>query len=169
MNGMTNPTPPRLYLDANIFIAAFETRNERVLSLFLNRPKASGAFLFTSLLTKAELLVIPYRNRDDRLITVYENWMESNDILSVGPIDGDALQYAAVLRAQYPSLKLPDAIHLSTAVGFECSHFVSFDQQFQNMPSIAHFRYGVVQATRTPMYISPSDGFFSQLTEQLLS
>lgn len=166
---MTEPKAHRLYLDANVFIAAFETQNTDIFSLFVDPPRRPGPFLFTSLLTRAELLVHPYRCGNDRLISVYENWTESNEILSVGPIDAESLRYAAVLRAQYPSLKLPDAIHLSTAFGIECTHFVSFDQQFGQMPSISHTRYGMTRTMAAPTYVNPADDAFLDLVKQVVS
>lgn len=165
---MSDVPSPKLYLDTNIFIAAFEAGNERVLPLFVGQPRHPGTYLFTSLLTRAEVLVHPYRDGNDRLIGVYENWTESNEILSVGPIEPETLRYAAVLRAQYNSVKLPDAIHLSTAIGFECTHFVSFDKHFEKMPTVTHMRYGMAKSINTPTYVNPANGQFLKLVERVL-
>jgi predicted nucleic acid-binding protein len=165
---MINSSAPRLYLDTNVFIATFEANDQNSFHLFAGNPRRQESFLFTSLLTRAELLVYPYRNNDDRLIDVYLNWTVSNAILSVGEIDGEVLRYAAVLRAQYQSLKLPDAVHLSTAIGFECTHFVSFDQGFQQMDSITHTMHETTRTVPAPKYINPSDSSFVNVVRQVL-
>lgn len=43
---------------------------------------------------------------------------------------------AARLRAQYPALKLPDAIHAATAQAFACSHFLTNDMRFGEVPNL---------------------------------
>lgn len=165
---MTDHPTPKLYLDANIFISALERQNEQLMRLFAGDTRADGQFLFTSALTKAEVLVLPYREGGDRLISVYENWTESDEKLKVGPIDSEVLRYAAVLRAQYKFLKLPDAIHLSTALGLECTHFVSFDAGLARISQITHQRYGLHKSTDMPRYVSPNEKVFASVLGEVL-
>ena len=156
----------RLYLDSNIFIYAFEGRRTDVMKLFVDTDPSRGR-LFTSVLTKSELLVKPLRERDDRLAETYESWLVTNDILEVGEIDGAVARYAAVLRAQYRFLKLPDAIHLSTAAGFGCTHFVSFDGELSKVSEISHVRWGIERAQKMPTFLSPDDPSFERVIEEL--
>jgi predicted nucleic acid-binding protein len=143
----------RLYLDANILILLGEGKDERaslLTELAAGQEPSSTPFLCTSALTLAELLVKPYRETDDRLIQQYENWMTPGGFMEIGPVHNSALRYAAVLRAQYRSIKLPDAIHLSTAIGFGCSHFLSGDTRIPDRIELYHTRWGV---TRGPSIV----------------
>ncbi|MBN9078993.1 MAG: PIN domain-containing protein [Rhizobiales bacterium] len=138
--------PTRLYLDTNVFIAMFERNDELarlLLHLFSLNNDISKPFLTTSELSLAELLVLPYREGDDRLQHVYDNATISNEMIEVGPVNRDVLWQAAVLKASYTKLKLPDAIHLSTAMLFRCSHFLTADKRLFGTYSTAQRRGGV--------------------------
>jgi len=143
----------RLYVDANVFIRLFEGNDALAVALgrlFLTERQSAFLRLATSELTLAELLVLPYRERNDRLIDLYDNWTISNAYLEVGPIDRSVLWYAAVLRAQYRSLKTPDAIHVSTAIGMGCRQFLTGDERLSDKYELVHSRYGI---TRGPVSI----------------
>jgi predicted nucleic acid-binding protein len=136
----------RIYLDTNIFIVAFERRDElsdRLALLFSTRQSSQTRFV-TSELTLSELLVVPYRDNDDSLIDTYESLILTNNWLEVVPVAQPTLRYAAVLRSQYRSLKLPDAIHLSTAIGTNCSHILTEDRGINGEYRLQHPRYGIV-------------------------
>lgn len=149
----------RLYVDANIFIRLFEGNDElsRTLTdLFLIERTDKEPFLATSELTLAELLVKPYRESDDQLIDLYDNWTISNPYLEVGPVNRQVLWYAALFRAQHENLKLPDAIHLSTAVGMNCTHFLSADKRLSERYVVVHNRYGIVKGPAAVEIVRPS-------------
>src|SRR5688572_24313959 len=110
---------PRLYLDANIFILAFENNDDvarKLLELISLNENAKTHFLATSELTLAELMVDPIRKNNDRLIEIYENLTIGNALIKIGTVSRDVLWHAAQLRAENLFLRLPDAIHLSTAM-----------------------------------------------------
>lgn len=112
----------RVYLDANIFIYLFEGNDDRageLRSLLLGSQSSELQFFTTSELTLAETLVGGYRRADENLISLYDNWTISNSTVEVGPVDRSILWRSAILRSRYPSLKLPDAIHLATAFAAE--------------------------------------------------
>ncbi len=149
----------RLYLDANIFIRIFEGSDDVKAALFellVTCEAHSLPFLTTSELTFAEVLVDPYRRKDEQLIQLYDNWTISNSILEVGPVSREALYYAAVLRALHKSLKLPDAIHLSTAFGFECSHFLTSDERLAGEYQLSNTRYGVTKGVLVLKVLRPT-------------
>ncbi|MEM7461596.1 MAG: PIN domain-containing protein [Pseudomonadota bacterium] len=159
--------PPVLYLDTNVFIAAIENRHELAFDLLEIGALSTTTILCTSLLTIAELLVKPLKEENDRLVEIYKALADGNDGLSVGPVDKDSLYHASVLRANYRFLKLPDAIHLSTAIGFRCKYFVSFDDDLKKINAITHTRWGVTKAQPTPKYISPDESKFQDLVSDL--
>lgn len=124
----------RVYLDANIFIAAFEGRGTASdLSAALLLAPAGRApqspRLITSELTLSELLVKPLELERDDLVREYEYWTKTNIFLEVRPVDRQALRKAAELRATHKTLKLPDAIHLASAVNAGCRYFLTDDMR----------------------------------------
>lgn len=136
----------RLYLDANILILLGEGRDDRaalLTELVVAQPPSQTPFLCTSELTLAEVLVKPLREDDDRLVTQYENWMVPEGFMEIGPVDSSTLRHAAVLRSRYKAIKLPDAIHISTAIGLGCSHLLSGDRRLPDRVELFHARWDV--------------------------
>lgn len=137
----------RLYLDTNVFIAMAEGDDDLSSALYdlasSNYP--DGDFLFTSELALAELLVKPYREQNDELISLYDNWIQPDGWLEAGPVDRNILRYAAVVREKFQGIKLPDAIHISTAIGFKCSHILTGDKRLPENLQLHHTRWAITQ------------------------
>lgn len=136
MNGTIDAKPDtRVYLDTNIFIEIFEGRgrlSELLTQLLIaveNEDRRQR--LVTSELALAELLVKPIALQRHDLIRIYDNWTTSNSYLEVVPVVRDVLSDAAALRASDRSLKLPDAIHLTTARGTHCRYFLTRDKRIK--------------------------------------
>ena len=125
--------PKLLYLDANIFIEMIEVASARTFHLRDLLSANDGSRppnLVTSELTLAEVLVKPYSNANAGFIQDYESMLTNGGpLLIVAPANRDVMKGAAALRGKYPSLKLPYAIHISTAFEFDCTHFLSADQR----------------------------------------
>jgi hypothetical protein len=116
----------KLYLDANIIIMLGEGAGEitALLSeLAVQQEPEEPPFLCTSEPTLAEVLVHPHRHQQDDLINLYDGWLTQGGFLELGPVHRDVLYYAALVRSAYRTIKLPDAIHIPTAIRLECSHF----------------------------------------------
>jgi predicted nucleic acid-binding protein len=149
----------RIYLDTNIFIALKETGGDlglKLVELLAAAPTGTQPFLTTSELTLAELLTKPHTEGRDDLIDQYDNWMLPSPWLDVGPVERSTLWFAAILRSNYRSLKLPDAIHISTAIGFECSHLLTNDNGMKGDYQIIHKRYGPASASSTLTVVRPT-------------
>jgi predicted nucleic acid-binding protein len=157
----------RLYVDANIIIHLVEHRDElsKALTDLFTAQDNGRPFLVTSELTLTELLIGPCRDGDDRLIHRYEASTWSNDQLEVAPVIRAVLWDAAVLRAQYATLKTPDAIHVSTAIGMRCSHFLTADKRLANRYELTHHRYALARGSATLDVIRPDLAVVHQLTE----
>jgi predicted nucleic acid-binding protein len=135
----------RLYLDTNVFIAMAEGADDLSAALYglVADQQSKQRFLCTSELSLAELLVRPYREENDSLVQLYDNWIMPSSWLDVGPVDRNVLWFAAVVRQQHGSIKLPDAIHISTAIGLGCSHILTGDQRIPREISLTHKRWGI--------------------------
>ena len=120
---------PLLYIDTNVFIAALEgpEGTSDVAWQVLEAIERGDAVGVTSELTLAELLVQPMRRGDGELVSTYEAMIASDGVFTVAPVDRGALVTAARLRADHPSLRLPDAIHLATAIATGAGHLVTRD------------------------------------------
>ncbi len=129
----------RLYLDSNVFIALFET-NDRLSSAIMammTRGRAVSERCFvTSRLSLAEVVVKPKRSGDANLLAGYLDWLGeprplSRATLDVIDVDTAVLLSAGELRARHPAMKLPDAVHVATAMISGCSHVLSADLRLQ--------------------------------------
>ncbi|MCD2172657.1 type II toxin-antitoxin system VapC family toxin [Rhizobium sp. C4] len=125
------PPNARIYLDTNIFIFALEGEDAELrmvlAELFSIAPQKNEIRFVTSLITVSEGLVRPYRLAHADLIDQYERTLLDSPWLQNIPVDFRILQTAAILRAQNLGLKLPDAIHLATALLLGCSVFLTAD------------------------------------------
>lgn len=135
---------PRLYLDANVFIAAYETETARSdHAWWILTAIEDGEFVgVTSELTLAEILVKPIEDGDEDLVRRYKDIVTSGDELIVVAVDRDILIEAAGLRSQRKSLRLPDAIHVASARRAGCAHIVSDDRRLPFAPGVEVVRLG---------------------------
>jgi predicted nucleic acid-binding protein len=136
---------PRVCLDTNVFIALVEdedeTRASLLSELICRQPLDKAPIFCTSEISLAETLVKPLRLQREAVIQRYEDTIQTSYWLDVVPVARDVLYYAAVIRSQF-KLKLPDAIHLSTAYAAGCTHFLTRDTDFQDTYSLRHTRHG---------------------------
>jgi len=131
-------SPPRVYLDANVFIAAFENPGAHSDHAWwiidaIENGEIVGA---TSEITLAEVLVKPVELGDSELADGYEKMIVSASGFEVLPVRRDILIDAARLRANRTSLRLPDAIHIATARALSCTIMVSDDRRLPAIDDI---------------------------------
>ena len=123
----------RLYVDANVLIKAVEGSGET--QSFCRRllQPHDGVVVVTSELSVAEVLVGPFKKRGESiegpLSSAFMALLRPGGSIDVVPVGRDILIGAARLRATRPALKLPDAIHWSTATASDCTHFVTGDER----------------------------------------
>jgi uncharacterized protein len=161
---------PRLYLDANIFIYAFENtdeKSERLRALIAATSSPAHRFLATSELTLAEIIVGPLRNENQRLIEIYEGITIGNSFVYVGTVSRDVLWLAAVLRSENRQLRLPDAIHLATAMLFGCDYFLSGDLRLSASYSIGRTSRHVQSGKSSISVVRPEFPLIDKLAAEL--
>jgi predicted nucleic acid-binding protein len=131
----------RIYLDANIVIDMVETSGEMgdLLRRFAtDHPADRLPFFRTSGLTLSEVLVHSVRNGNSDLASVYLQMLAGEYWLTVSSVSKPVLETASILRASRGSMKLPDAIHVATAMLSGCSHFLTQDQRITDFESLKH-------------------------------
>ena len=138
------PAFRRVYLDTNIFIKMVEGQPEEADPLLQLAIAAEGnsPFLFTSELTLAELIVRPYAQQQGMHVDSYDGMLLTNSGLTVTPVDRSVFWSAGVVRSRYPSIKLHDAIHLSAAIGLECSDLMTADHDLAGSYQLLDSRHG---------------------------
>jgi predicted nucleic acid-binding protein len=141
---MTDIPRVGVYLDTNVFIELLDRRTVVTQALWkLFGPEAGRSHqIVTSELTLSEILVgaidlaLTTNNYAKHDLFVDSLMTKGNEQLVV-PVDRTVLTHAALLRAQLPrftdrKIKLPDAIHLATALQMKCSFFVTGDKGLRN-------------------------------------
>jgi predicted nucleic acid-binding protein len=122
----------RVYLDTNVFIYAVEGLEAfaPMLAALFARMEAGEIRASTSELALAEALAKPIEAGREDVVRVYEAMLTPSGWLSVLPVDRAVLIEAARLRAGL-KLRLPDAIHIATAVRAGCDLVLSNDKRMK--------------------------------------
>lgn len=132
MAGVAGLLGKAVYLDTNVFVYAAEgfARYKAFIEGLFREIDAGHVDAVTSELTLAELLVKPLEIGRQDIADLYAELIQSSDQLIVIPIDRSILMAAARYRAQL-KIKLPDAIHVATAVAAGCERFLSNDRNIK--------------------------------------
>src|SRR5262245_64686788 len=124
----------RVYADANIIIYAVEgfvAYLDQIRAL-MTAMNTGEIIVVTSELTLAEVLVKPLKDQNPAIQHAYKAFLAPTQVLEVVPISRDILEEAAQWRAT-TKLKLPDAIHLATALRSKCDSFLTNDDVFRSL------------------------------------
>ena len=126
-------TPPRVYLDANVFITAFEQTGARSdHAWWILEAVENGEIIgATSEITLAEVLVKPVERDASDLAAAYDSMIVSGPNFEVLPVRREVLVAAAGIRAGRQSVRLPDAIHIASAMAMDCRFFVTEDRRLK--------------------------------------
>lgn len=141
---------PLAYIDTNVFIMGFESPFETAkpvqdLLVALREQPLSAV---TSELTLAELLapnLSPKALAPDERRRLYLDLLIWSNLIELKPVTRDILIETADLRQATPC-KLPDAIHVATAVHAKCGLFLSRDKRMRlpaGMMQISPDRSGI--------------------------
>ena len=127
----------RIYLDTNIIVYAVEepvslTRGQAAL---FNAIDEGSVHAFTSELALAECLAHPFAVNDAILASAYERFLGVETELELVQIDRQILISAAHIRA-LTKTKLPDAIHVASAMSVGATIFVTADRGIKPPPGL---------------------------------
>jgi predicted nucleic acid-binding protein len=82
-----------------------------------------------------EVLVQPVRNDDISLAERYESVLLDSNYFHLQHVTVNIARRAAHLRAQY-NLKIPDALHVATAIETGCQAFLTNDRSIQRVQGL---------------------------------
>jgi predicted nucleic acid-binding protein len=142
-SGMNVVERPRIYLDTNLFIDAFEGPDEvsTIVRPLLFELRNHPGLAVTSELTLAEVLVRPEREHHTYLKRIYLDLLIWSKAIDLKPVSRQILlesaRYRAVAHPTKPGPEenrrnfLPDAIHVVTAIFENCQFFVARDTRIR--------------------------------------
>jgi predicted nucleic acid-binding protein len=141
---------PKVYLDANFFIYALEAMAPwaRAAGAVLESMDGGQLAAVTSELSLAECLVKPLELGLTDIAKAYLELLKDHRFLSVLPVTREILIEAARLRS-LSRIKLPDAIHVATALQKGCSSFLTNDDRLR-IEGLAVVRWHDLDASFSP-------------------
>lgn len=122
-------TAPLIYfLNAN---SDFRPKMTYILSCLTK----NNSSLVTSVVTCAEYLVHPYRQKNIGAVTAFWQFLYDADVY-IFNIDNDVADKAAQIRAKYVNIKAFDAMQLACACCKNCDIFLTNDKQLRQFSEI---------------------------------
>ncbi|MCW2308751.1 type II toxin-antitoxin system VapC family toxin [Rhodobium gokarnense] len=145
---MTEGVEPPIYLDTNVFIYALEGAGDAAVPAqrlieYLRENEGRGVTseltlaeaAFSKRLTPREIERQRQEGKPPRRFAGKRSYYElllSSGVVTLEPVSRAVLEETIELRqAQSAKVKLPDAIHLATAVLSRCRYFVTGDKQIR--------------------------------------
>lgn len=126
----------RIALDTNVFISLFsrEPLGEKVVPLIDAAANQGRVELIASVLSFAECAVKPYQDGNWAALDKIKLMFQMPN-LTVYPVDALVSEEAARLRAVY-NFKMPDAIHVATAIIQRADVFLTNDYRLASVKEI---------------------------------
>ena len=126
-----------VYFDANIFIYLLEHHSdlgEICLSIVQSAvdKELDG---YSGDLVLAELLVKPLKENNARAVKAVKDLFSKETRIELLPHKRSTFETAAHLRASY-KIKLPDALHIATAIENQIEIFLTNDREIPSIPEI---------------------------------
>jgi predicted nucleic acid-binding protein len=90
----------------------------------------------TSIITLLEVLVQPIRLGDQYLALQYRKMLFGTRGLTTILLSSDIAEEAAKLRADYKSVRTPDAIQMATAISMSAPFFLTNDIRLPSLPGL---------------------------------
>lgn len=118
-------------LDSNIFIRALDdptSLGEKSRNL-IEEIKEITPRIFISTMVLEEFFVRVYKEKRDKDIQRYLDFINLDGLCIIIDINKEIALRAAKLRAQYPSLRAPDAIHIASAIAVKANIFITTDRR----------------------------------------
>jgi|WetSurMetagenome_2_1015567.scaffolds.fasta_scaffold1381852_1 uncharacterized protein len=126
-----------IYADSGIvirWVEGVECVRAPIESLWSQLPSDSRIFV-ASRLTRLECRCKPLRERDDELLRLYDVFFAGKEV-DLREIDSAVIEKATAIRASL-RLKVPDAIHVATAMLASVAEFWTTDQRLSKCPGLA--------------------------------
>ena len=91
---------------------------------------------FSSVLTLAEVLVLPLRQGDQQLVQAYQEILVAGDDYELVVVTPEIAVTAADIRARY-GLGTPDSLHVATAIATHCDTMLTNDSDMKRIKELS--------------------------------
>jgi predicted nucleic acid-binding protein len=115
----------RIYLDSAVIIYLVE-QPPGFFPAVVSWLKKNPGDLVSGELARMESLVIPVRTGNLALVKEFEDFFRLQ-VVQLGALDRPVLDRTVQIRASFPKIKTPDAIHLASAVELSCDVVLTND------------------------------------------
>lgn len=135
-------------LDTNIFILAYNHRGIQgeIARKLLDKLTRPGSKIFISVLVLEEFLVKIYKKGLEKNLADYENFLTGGGLYTAVDVNRQIARVAAKIRADYPSIRTPDAIHIASAIESGAKEFITTDRRIPK--KIGALKVVVLQANK---------------------
>lgn len=90
---------------------------------------------YSSVLTLAELLVMPLRKGDQQLVQAYQEILLTGDDYELVAVTPEIAVTAGAIRARY-AFRIADAIHVATAIATDCDAILTNDAAMKRVTDL---------------------------------
>lgn len=118
-------------LDTNIFISALNEKSpkNRQAREVLEQIKDKSDQVLVSVILIEEFFVRVYKLKQEKETDSNFEFISLGGLCTIVDVDRNIALTAAKLRAHYPSLRAPDAIHLASAIESGAKIFITTDRR----------------------------------------
>ena len=118
----------RVYVETSPYIYFLEESEDyaEMVSELFAYVEQNDIFIYSSVVVLTEVLVKPLATGNKELYRQYQHVLRKSKIVSLTPVTAKIARNAAQLRATY-KLRTPDALHIATAIQWECDAFITND------------------------------------------
>lgn len=126
-----------IVLDTMVFLYHFEANPRFVRQTvgLLSAVEQGKVAAVASTLVATECLSLPLAQGRNELVGRYRDLLRHFPNLALWPVDLDVAELAAQLRADH-ALRIPDALHLATALACGATAFVTADRRLQRVSEV---------------------------------
>ncbi len=126
-----------VYFDANIFIYLLEHHSDlgEVCLSIVQSAVDKGLDGYSGDLVLAELLVKPLKDNNARAVKAVKDLFSKETRIELLPHKRSTFETTALLRANY-KIKLPNALHIATAIENHIEVFLTNDREIPSIPEI---------------------------------
>lgn len=122
----------RIFIDTNplIYLVSQQEPFYSKVVKYMSDCISNDAEFYTSTITDAEFLVKPFADKDNEQVDKYKNYLNELEFIKCF-INEQIGARAAKIRADYPDIKLGDALQLAASIDCNCDTFFTNDKQLK--------------------------------------
>lgn len=107
-----------------------------IVSPFFHAASSGTIQAITSVVTLSEVLVVPLRNGSDALAGRYRQFLSPAGGVELYLITQQIAEEAALIRATYRRIRMPDALQMATALVVGARYFLTNDKALPDVPNL---------------------------------